>query len=291
MKKIFSILCAVFCYVSLFSQDCYTGNRSNGIAAYRNSNYESAKVFFIKALRCPMKPMDNDIETWIAKCDEEINKYYITLSTYSVNDDTGEGGSISIRVSTNDSQWLVQHVPSFCSVTNTNSDSFVLMVNSNGSFPRTDYLNVTTRDESVIKKIIISQSARQPTASIEKVSVDYNVYENGQKGMRIHVKFHVNYMLQKEGKLIAYFYDGYSALKDCNNEYCTIEGNVCCSKVFTPSYENSSYNDFVLFMPNNDLHLNQSKYDLKFIVQIYDISSMKFLAKSDYTNFKYTINR
>lgn len=291
MKKIFSTLCAVFCYVSLFSQDCYTGNRSNGIAAYRNSNYESAKAFFIKALRCPMKPMDNDIETWIAKCNEEINKYYITLSTYSVNDDTGEGGSISIHVSTNDSQWFVQHVPSFCSVIDKTTDSFVLKINSTGSFARTDYINITTHNESVIKKITISQSAQQPTASIEKVSVDHNVYEDGKKGMRIHVKFNVNYMLQKKGKVIAYFYDGNLALKDNNNEYGTIDGYVCCSKVFSPSYENSIYNDFVLFMPYNELHVNQSKYDLKFIVQIYDENSMKFIAKSDYTNFIYTINK
>jgi hypothetical protein len=46
---------------------------------------------------------------------------------------------------------------------------------------------------------------------------------------------------------------------------------VVVSERITPPYANTSFTDYVLFMPYSELHLsNQGKYDLKFLIYLYD---------------------
>lgn len=44
------------------------------------------------------------------------------------------------------------------------------------------------------------------SAKIEQVWLEYNVYSGNERGMKIHVKFSVNNMLNKSGNVVAYFY-------------------------------------------------------------------------------------
>ena len=121
--------------------------------------------------------------------------------------------------------------------------------------PRTDYF-VLQSGSKTVRIDIYQEGAKEESASISNVWVDHNVYENGVKGMKIHVKFDVNGMLNKKGQIAAYFYNSNgNPLKDSNNSYCSVDGNVSAGSSFTPNYENCRFNDFTIFMPYSELHL------------------------------------
>ena len=130
---------------------------------------------------------------------------------------------------------------------------------------------------------------KRVSADVEQVWIEHNVFDsNGIKGMRIHVKFTVRGMLNKQGDCILYFYDeNGDALKDKNERYWTSNGSVCASKFFKPSYENSVYEDFKIFMPYSELHLKATT-SCYFRVIIW--SGSEELARSGKYSFRYTVN-
>jgi len=94
------------------------------------------------------------------------------------------------------------------------------------------------------------------SATINNIWTEHNIYQDGQKGMKIHVEFYTYNMRNIQGNCIAYFYyKNGSALKDKNNLYKTDDGNVSTEKEFIPEYENTTYKDFYLFIPYSELHL------------------------------------
>lgn len=115
-----------------------------------------------------------------------------------------------------------------------------------------------------------NSSNGQISANVDRVWTEHGVYKDEMKGMMIHVKFDVKNALGKNGKVIAYFnfQDG-KALDDFNGKYCTTEGHVCASKKFSPKYNNSSYNDFQIFMPYSELHMGSGSSKLDFYVVIW----------------------
>ena len=127
----------------------------------------------------------------------------------------------------------------------------------------------------------------QKTAEIENVWIDYNVYENNQKGMRIYIDFSVDNMLDKQGSCVAWFYfsDG-TKLKDYNSNYNTTDGQVSTSEDFKPGYINASYTDFELFMPYDELHLADGESNLKFYIGIFD-NNNELMATSEYEYFDF----
>lgn len=101
----------------------------------------------------------------------------------------------------------------------------------------------------VVLLIGISQSVAQ-TAYIEKCWVDYDVYNNGNKGMQIHIKFNVRGLKNRNIWVAASFYDE----KSKNPIKCYADGyhnssGMLVYQYFTPPYEYSVYDDFKLFMP------------------------------------------
>lgn len=134
-----------------------------------------------------------------------------------------------------------------------------------------------------------NSSNGQISANVDRVWTEHGVYKDEKKGMMIHVKFDVKNALGKNGKVIAYFnfQDG-KALDDFNGKYCTTEGHVCASKKFSPKYNNSSYNDFQIFMPYSELHMGSGSSKLDFYVVIW-VESKQY-DKSNRYKFKLNSN-
>ena len=132
-------------------------------------------------------------------------------------------------------------------------------------------------------------NAKRVSADVEQVWIEHNVFDsNGIKGMWIHVKFTFRCMLNKQGDCILYFHDeNGNALKDTNKKYWTSDGNVCTSKFFKPSYENSLYEDFKIFMPYSELHLDRTT-SCYFKVVIWNGDEV--IARSGKYSFRYTVN-
>jgi hypothetical protein len=135
-----------------------------------------------------------------------------------------------------------------------------------------------------------SYTTQQTTASsakIEKVWVEHNMYQNGQKGMRIHIKFSVDNMLGRQGSVTAWFYydNGSKLILTAHNgAYTTPDKQVAVADRFTPTYTNTIYNDFVLFFPNNAIpNLGRGTHNLKFKVGI--VNGGVEIATSEFQSF------
>lgn len=175
-----------------------------------------------------------------------------------------------------------------------NGNTLTVKIHANpSSQSRSDYFYIQTTDGNKKQKIELVQSGRVdqnlPTAKILKIWKNDNVSVDGKKGLKIHVHFEVNNMKNNTGNVVAYFYhkNGTDGLKDTNNKYHTTSGTVATSSAFTPSYDNSSYKDFTLFIPYSELHVNVSG-TYKFYVAIWGTND-KVLVSSEMNSFTYTI--
>lgn len=127
------------------------------------------------------------------------------------------------------------------------------------------------------------------SAKIESSTAEYNILESSRNGIRIHSNFTIAHRKDMTCAIAAYFYyeDG-SPVVDQNNLYTSVDGQVSVGEQFTPTYEYTSYEDFILFMPHDELELGTGEYDLKFRVNIYDFESDAIIAQSDFTHFHYS---
>lgn len=144
------------------------------------------------------------------------------------------------------------------------------------------------------QRVTINQSAisTTPSASLDRERCEYNVNKNGKMGLLSHVKFTVKNMQNRTGKVAVYFYkddENSTPLKDKNNSYRTKEGNVGFYIDYTPQNNNQVYEDFLLFMPNEELDITAlGRHFLKYRVVILDDCSNE-LAHSEWSRFNYTL--
>lgn len=69
MKKILLIALCTLIGVAVYAQDCYNSTRKQGIDYYNQGKKTEAKRYFVAAQSCPDKPANNDLQSWIKKCD------------------------------------------------------------------------------------------------------------------------------------------------------------------------------------------------------------------------------
>ena len=158
-----------------------------------------------------------------------------------------------------------------------------------------DYYNEAINygiNNSVSNQIIVKIKEEKakiaiPKAKVLEVTREPNIYNDGEKGMTIHVHFEAAFMKGLQGRVTAWFYyEGGEKLLDENDHYHTTDGQVSCGKDFEPSYQESVYKDFKLFMPYSELHLSSGSTDLKFKIGV--IYNHEQLATSDYLSFRMT---
>jgi len=160
-------------------------------------------------------------------------------------------------------------------------------------------LNLYVWDTSVSPSVQLTASAwhdftyRQTgrAASIENIRTEYDVFEGGRKGMRVHAHVDIEGLKGSEAEVSLYFYKGDgSKLKDTDKRYNTGNGQVSTHVKLEPPYDRSSWKDLKLFMPYPQLHLATAKHDLKFLLYIWDKSGKQAvkLTQSDWQNFTVT---
>jgi hypothetical protein len=152
--------------------------------------------------------------------------------------------------------------------------------------------------ENMLKKCVTGQEIKI-TAKIDSVWCEHNVVQDNMRGMKIHIKFSTYNMLYIKGAVSAYFYlkDG-TKLKDTNKKYCSESGQVSVGSAtyddyIFPSYENSLYRDYVLFMPTDEFHISEKgKHDLKFHIAIFEYHTGQWLQlnTSDWQYITFTLN-
>jgi Flp pilus assembly protein TadD len=112
-------------------------------------------------------------------------------------------------------------------------------------------------------------SNKKASAAFNKMWIDYDVTEKGQKGMRIHVNFNVNGMKGVDGYLAIYFQKkGGDKLFTSNTAYRSKAGQVAIYYSIKPGYDPAYYEDATVFIPYAEFNLPRGKYDLQMDVDV-----------------------
>lgn len=131
----------------------------------------------------------------------------------------------------------------------------------------------------------------EQSAQINEVWVEHNIFQNNQKGLKIHIKFQIFNMLSLVGEIAAYFYTKPSfwrkakPLKDENNSYRSQNGQVSVGSTFIPAYQNCVYHDYELFIPNFELHQPKGKHNLTFSIEIFSYDKKSLTSYWDKEGF------
>ncbi len=117
-------------------QGCYKETRNNAISTFSQKNFKRAKQVFNAAKSCPDKPVKNDLNYWISRCDKAMNPRTQTtemsfaqkMSQYVSHGEFAEGLMAVVRkkdedaftvMSNYDNPW--EHIPMIGYI-NTNAD-------------------------------------------------------------------------------------------------------------------------------------------------------------------------
>jgi len=133
-----------------------------------------------------------------------------------------------------------------------------------------------------------TQNTTRPNATFKDLWIDYDVTQNGQKGMLIHTKFTTYGMRNLPGYLAIYFMDSRgNYLKDKNGKFASSSDEVAVYREITPAYDPADFNDLTVFMPYSELDLPNGNWDLTMDVKlIYKAGGViKELTKKEF-NYK-----
>ena len=221
-----------------------------------------------------------------------------SLSVSKTSISASASGTTEYITVTCNTSWEVQYPTGTMYSVTRSGNTLTVKINANSATEsRSDYFNVKTTDGSKVQKITLSQTGKSTysnsSATINKVWVDHNVYQNNQKGMKIHVKFDAYNVYNHQIKVCVYFYyKNGDALKGINgSEYITSNGKVTVQTTSTANYTNTTWNDFTLFMPYSYLNMASGCKDLSLEghVGILDNTTDKWLTTS-YEKFYFTFS-
>lgn len=108
-----------------------------------------------------------------------------------------------------------------------------------------------------------------PTVTFDRVWIDYDIMQGGQRGMRIHAKLTVAGMKGVPGYIAVFFAKkNGDKLYTNNRAYRSKEGQVAIYFDINPGYERTVYEDAQMFIPYAELNLTKGNYELQMDVDL-----------------------
>lgn len=144
---------------------------------------------------------------------------------------------------------------------------------------------VTARSEPV--HFVYTEDLPAATATVSNVWVEPSVVEGGVSGLRVHATVTVQNRQGTEILVGAYFYQGDTPMRDYDGT-CGGECVVFASDTETPMYADTRFDDFVLFLPDADMHASGGEYSLQTRVIVKDLTGTEYLAVSEPAAFRKT---
>lgn len=126
------------------------------------------------------------------------------------------------------------------------------------------------------------------SGEFHRIWLEHNVMHDGVKCLAIHNVFSVWCSSSGESGQITAFLD-YSrgtGHKDTNGRYCNYEGNVCVSGTWTDRINGTRYNDYVLYLPNDEIHPVQGPHT--YYIRSFLFFKGEILCHSDFVTFDMT---
>jgi hypothetical protein len=159
-------------------------------------------------------------------------------------------------------------------------EEYSLVSNHDNTNEFNQLLNTLKKIQSQSSPATPPAATSEPSGKIEKVWLEHNVYNNGEKGMNIHCHFSIDGMKGKKVVLCAF-------IRDSNDKSITFQCNGQSNGgSIIPPYDRSEYEDFVIFKSYSAFQsLPQGKTELNVHVRLIDDDT---LDMSDYVYFSYT---
>jgi len=133
--------------------------------------------------------------------------------------------------------------------------------------------------------------ADPPVVTLHEMEITHNVFQSDEAGLQIRVNFNITNRNGIQCRTAAYFYDAnQQPLQDVNQRFHSANNKVSVGSTFKPGFDNTYYNDYILFMPYSELDQKDGDYRLSVTVQIYDEVTRSFLAAWPNTAFRYVQN-
>ncbi|MBP5547808.1 MAG: hypothetical protein J6X58_02815, partial [Bacteroidales bacterium] len=130
-----------------------------------------------------------------------------------------------------------------------------------------------------------------PSAKIDKVWADHNVYKDGKKGMNIHGNVLVKKMKGQKVEFSCFIYDNdNNNVKTTSDKYSSVTNQLVTYERDTPLYSSTRWEDFCLFLPYDALPQVQGRSNYKYKFYVRDVNrSYAELASSSYYSFYYDL--
>lgn len=202
--------------------------------------------------------------------------------------------SRSYKVTTDWNRYEISGLPDWITVRSRTADSFTLnFADNTDRHRRTASVTVSAGYLSVTINVTQEGDIYTRTGTISNswtkfgATRGYGMYMT--QGIEVHTKFSLDNLSGKQCQIIAYFeFSNGQKLRDINSNYGTTDGYVATYENFTPPYTSTLYNDYCLYIPYNELHMAPGQHQLRYYVCIFDMTTGKAVAKSDYIYFTLT---
>lgn len=137
-------------------------------------------------------------------------------------------------------------------------------------------------------KVYPSTNRTRLWTSLEDLKVEFNVAENGKKGIRIKQDFTIHNAQDQKCIMAAYFYDADNdrPLADKNGAFASADGKVAVFTTFNPGNDIKKYDDISMFIPFDELDLEDGSFRIKCYVALFD-QDLKVITSSGYQYFTY----
>jgi hypothetical protein len=114
-----------------------------------------------------------------------------------------------------------------------------------------------------------AESVIKADVKFEDMWIDYDVTDNGKKGMRMHLKFTAINMKGVDAYAAIYFEKkNGEKINGISSEYRSKNGQLAVYKSLKPAYDEAVYKDLQLFMPYSEINVGTGKFDLKMKAEI-----------------------
>ncbi len=141
----------------------------------------------------------------------------------------------------------------------------------------------------VFSQTLYSQDMNENLVSFHENWTEFDVYEGGLKGVRIHTKFTVYNLKGISSKLaIAIEYQTGEKIYAINSNYKSTNGQLTIYKTLNLNYDSSLFNDVSLFLPYKEMNLGYGKHDIRFHVDLLYGNNSENNIHMNYYNWNYT---
>lgn len=156
------------------------------------------------------------------------------------------------------------------------------------TFEATRQLESERAGRKAVEDKLVETEKLIPKGEVEGVSIVGNSYKYGEYGELVHVEFKASNLQSVHCVAVAYFYDeAGNPLKDYNDMYRSVDGQVSSSTSFTPTFDQEISHSIDIFIPNKELHMAVGEYKLKLKVQVKKFVGGTLLAESGYEEFPF----